>query len=179
MALDMARIFRDKPAKKSLGEKNSKEPNVETKGISVVDINNDGFMDIVVSYGFGYTRFYHNVPSLRSRNNRYISILLKGAKGVTNEYGIGSTITLYSKENNMSVSRQFKEVSSHLHSSDKYGNNDPRIMFGLGRRSPTWIIVRWPNGDIQKRELGSWWKFKSGRNIPLVIDHQDFLERIS
>jgi hypothetical protein len=44
-------------------------PAFNTAGISTVDLNNDGFIDAVVTYDMGYIRFFHNVPSKDARTN--------------------------------------------------------------------------------------------------------------
>ena len=45
-------------------------------GISVVDINNDGFLDLVVAHTFGYLRFYHNMPTEFHSKNKFITFFI-------------------------------------------------------------------------------------------------------
>lgn len=119
-------------------------------GWALFDLNNDGFLDVVVNYINGYMRFFHSVPSNQTRKNRFIAFELVGSlQDKTNRYGVGSTLLLTTQHNG-AESRQFREVNSHQHHADRYASKDTRIIFGLGPfASPVSLEVRWPNGFRQ------------------------------
>merc|ERR1711935_974610 len=97
-----------------------------------IDLNNDGFLDAVVTYDFGKLKFFINEPSKVSKSNQYISFRLKGDGIKVNQYGIGAIVILRSKKDGKNI-KQFHEVSSYQHTSDKYGCKEDRIIFGLGQ----------------------------------------------
>jgi hypothetical protein len=125
-------------------------------GLTLVDLNNDGFTDAVVSHSFGYLRFFYNTPSELDRRNRYITFKLKENGIDNNVYGIGATLILTTVHNDGRERRQFREVSYHQHTSDS-GYQDDRITFGLGiDYTPIKLAVMWPNGYRQVSFLSQW-----------------------
>lgn len=124
-------------------------------GVTLADFNNDGFVDAAVSYNFGYQRFFLQNPN-PSFGNRQITFKIIG-DGKNNVYGIGASMVLISHTPDGTKSRQFKEVSSHQHTSDKTLYQDPRIIFGLGENhSPNRLVIKWPNGQRQVVYLKDW-----------------------
>jgi len=144
-------------------------PKVQNSGWCIADLDNDGFLDIVVSYDFGYLRFFRNNQSERSRANRFIAFQLKGS-GPVNQYGIGAIVILKTRANDtLQFSKQFREYGSYQHASDKYGCKEDRIIFGLGKNStPVVVKIRWPNGVVQKWNLDSWFFSSKVKPIELV-----------
>ena len=149
-------------------QQQGKEQQKTVTGLSLVDLNNDGFTDFVVSSSFGYLRFFYNEPSKASKRNRFVVIKLMGDGVNNNVYGIGATLVLTSIRKSGKERRSFREVSHHQHTSDKTTYQDERIVFGLGR-DPTLdnLIVRWPNGRKQVVYLDHW-SFSSSME-PIVI----------
>jgi len=117
-------------------------------GLSVVDFNNDGFMDVVVSYDIGrMLMMRNNLGSMNpSAANRFLAIKLVGKK--CNEYGIGATVLLTASKMGKSSDQQLvqlREVYAASHETDWLGTKDDRIIFGLGAHGvPESIEVRWP-----------------------------------
>jgi hypothetical protein len=140
----------------------TKTPSTAAMGMATVDLNNDGFLDLVITHSFGFLRFFHNVPSQRSRQNEFISFTLRGDGVANNIYGVGTTLILYYRKAGSQISStQFREISSHQHFHDQFGTKDERVTFGIGRGSkPLNVLVRWSNGYIQKVSLSEW-KFSS------------------
>jgi len=133
-----------------------------TAGLCLVDLDNDGFLDATVSHKFGYLRFLKNVPSSKSKLNKFIAFQLQGDGINVNRYGIGATVLLQSSTNETKSGyiKQFREVSSYQHTSDRYGCKEDRIIFGLGKyRKPTKVFVRWPNGFKENWPLSEIWSF--------------------
>lgn len=139
-----------------------------TTGLTLADINNDGFTDVIVSHHFGYLRFFHNTPSANSKNNKFVAFRLVGDGVNNNVYGIGATLTLSSRKSNGKYKKQFREVSFYQHTSDKKGYQDDRIHFGLGAsQSLDKLTVKWPNGRVQVVFLDEW-SFSSSM-VPIEI----------
>ena len=71
-------------------QENGRVPNqIGGTGLTMIDMNNDGFLDAVVSNTVGYLRFFHNNPSTLKRDNKFIKFILKGNGSTSNVYGIG------------------------------------------------------------------------------------------
>jgi hypothetical protein len=115
------------------------------QGMTLADIDNDGFTDAIVATKLGYLRFFLNRPSAAASSNKYISFRLIGDGKEVNRYGIGVTLKLICKDRKKRVI-QFREISSYQHSTDHSGSIDEKIIFGLGKNlKPIKVIARWPN----------------------------------
>lgn len=149
---------------------NPQFPN-QMQGMTTVDINNDGFMDVVVATNFGYLRFFMNQPSDILRQNRFIRFRLTGDGKEVNAYAIGATLILHCKNSIDEYMTQFKEISSYHYATDRGGSEDDRITFGLGVE---WIAerldIRWPNGKLQTVDLTR--IEQTSPAIPIVIQYQ-------
>jgi hypothetical protein len=141
---------------------------LKAAGISTVDLNNDGYLDLVVDYKSGSVQFFENQGGRAPTPNRFIAFTLAdGGKAAGSALTVGTTLVLYSK-NCAGCETQFREVSSYQSATDKYGYKDDRIIFGLGAAgAPTHLIVRWPDGSTQTVDLTDW--IYTRRMQPLVI----------
>ncbi len=140
----------------------------KSKGMSIVDLNGDGFLDVITTSSFGHLRFFYNKPSQMVLKNRFICFRLVGTPHIvadtdtdtdtlldnkaTNYYGIGATVILYARDENGAAVKQFREVSSVQHHTDFFGSKDSsRIIFGLGETlTPISISIRWSKGQSKK-----------------------------
>lgn len=145
-------------------------------GISVVDINNDGFLDLVVAHTFGYLRFYHNMPTEFHSKNKFITFKLKGNGITSNVYGIGATVILTTFNQSGKQKKILKEISSFQHTSENAGYQDDRIIFGLGQHlNPSRVEIIWPSSKRQVMNLEGW-EFDNAVK-PIVIE--DYTETAS
>jgi len=144
--------FLGMPAEGQLVDGHLKQP--RAMGLSVIDWNNDGFHDVVLSYDFGnLLMLQNNWGQLDSaKDNHFLAVKLKGIK--SNEYGIGATVILRCSnmnENGDEDVLQLREVYSAGHETDWLGTRDDRLVFGLGPHGvPESILVRWPNGKTEQ-----------------------------
>ncbi|MEO7146170.1 MAG: ASPIC/UnbV domain-containing protein, partial [Bryobacteraceae bacterium] len=109
------------------------------RGAAFGDLNNDGFVDIVINC--------NNAPPLvleNSADNGNHWLLVNTIGTVSNRDGIGARIRIILPDGR----RQYAIVStasSYLSSSDK------RVHFGLGsERSVTLLEITWPSGIVQR-----------------------------
>lgn len=151
-------------------KKSGKERNKGATSLTLVDMNNDGFTDAIVSHSFGYLRFHYNIPSEVNKNNKFISFKVQGDGTKMNRYGIGATLKLTCFDSDGKQNKQFREISSYQHTSDKKGYQDDRIIFGLGSEmAPARLDVIWPNGRKQRIFLDKWTFSES--MAPILIEY--------
>mmetsp|Transcript_11143 Transcript_11143/g.29644 ORF Transcript_11143/g.29644 Transcript_11143/m.29644 type:complete len:718 (+) Transcript_11143:75-2228(+) len=115
-------------------------------GMSVVDFDNDGFSDVVVSYDIGnMLMFKNNLKDFRAKGHQFLAVKLKGTR--SNEYGVGATVLLTASGmgNRKETLVLLREVYSASHETDWLGTRDDRIIFGLGPHGvPERLEIRWP-----------------------------------
>eukprot|EP00927_Polykrikos_kofoidii_P004586 TRINITY_DN1180_c0_g2_i2.p1 TRINITY_DN1180_c0_g2~~TRINITY_DN1180_c0_g2_i2.p1 ORF type:complete len:694 (+),score=80.45 TRINITY_DN1180_c0_g2_i2:76-2157(+) len=114
-------------------------------GISLVDWNNDGFLDIILTHDVGSMMMLKNNFFEAAGNKRFIAFRLVGNE--SNAYGIGATVLLTARGMNMKkeTTVQLREVYSASHDTDWWGTRDDRLIFGLGKTGvPITLTVRWP-----------------------------------
>jgi hypothetical protein len=114
----------------------------DAKSLTTVDLNGDGWHDVVLGMNNAPVMAYEN---LGSRLGQPLRVRLRGKKG--NPAGIGSRVTVR-LDNGL---RQTAEV----YAGDGYmSQSSPELSFGItnGRRA-VGVEVRWPNGQTSSVEL--------------------------
>lgn len=108
------------------------------RGSAFVDLNNDGFMDLVVTSLGEKPRILLNNAILR---NHWILLDLRGTK--SNRNGIGAAVKL--------VTGSGRTLFNHVTGSIGFmSSSDRRVHFGLGsERTIRSIEIRWPSGTTQ------------------------------
>ncbi len=109
------------------------------RGSAFVDLNNDGFMDLVVtSLGERPRILMNNALS----GNHWIMLDLVGHK--SNRNGIGATIKL--------VTGSGRALYNHVSPSVGFmSSSDRRAHFGLGKETAVnYVEIRWPSGIVQR-----------------------------
>lgn len=128
-----------------------KNPNYIQKfyGFQVVDLNNDGYLDFVVSSSIGKHRFFANEP-VTVAQNRFLVFELKST--VSNDYAIGATLIFTAS----GLNPQLREISSFGYGNARSGGRDDRLVFGLGATAmPQSLTVRWPSTAEKVYDLSS------------------------
>ncbi|MCS6952674.1 MAG: CRTAC1 family protein [Bryobacterales bacterium] len=111
------------------------------RGIGFGDLNNDGFVDLVVNC--------NDRPALVLRNdggngNHWLLVNVVGTR--SNRDGIGARLRLVS-ESGLEQHAIVTTASSYLSASDK------RVHFGLGKDARVKLLeITWPSGVVQKLE---------------------------
>jgi hypothetical protein len=110
------------------------------RGAAFGDLNNDGFVDIVVNCNA------EPAVTLRNTGNGNSWLMIDTVGTVSNRAGIGAQIRLVAE----SGAEQFGLVStagSYLSASDK------RVHFGLGTATKAKLLeITWPSGVVQRIE---------------------------
>jgi hypothetical protein len=108
------------------------------RGLATADFDNDGDTDIAVNVRGDYPELLRNDGG---NANHWLEVLLIGTK--SNRDGIGSLLKLTS--GGATHVEQAKGGMSYMSASD------PRIQFGLGKRSKIEsLVITWPSGQVDK-----------------------------
>ncbi len=111
--------------------------------VSTADYDRDGFIDLLVTNGYGSvpfadgpTQLFHN----RGNDNHWLEIDLEGKE--SNRDGIGAYLLLTT--NNIS---QYRLQGGGMHG---FTQDSPRIHFGLAsNKVAESLVIHWPNGTVQ------------------------------
>jgi hypothetical protein len=111
------------------------------RGSAFVDLNNDGFMDLVVTSLGQKPRILMNNALVK---NHWIMFELRGHK--SNRDGIGATIKVTTGSGRM--------LYNHVTTSVGFmSSSDRRVHFGLGAETKIERVeIRWPSGIVQRLE---------------------------
>ena len=114
-------------------------------GVSTVDFDNNGFLDISVTNGISKPPFEFDGPTFLFKNqgneNHWIEIELEGV--VSNRDGVGAQ--LHATAGGITQLRE-QNAGSHCRA-----QNHQRIHFGLGPNTMVDVLeIRWPNGITQE-----------------------------
>jgi len=108
------------------------------RGIATADYDNDGAIDIAINNRGDYPELLHNEGGNR---NHWLEVLLIGTR--SNRDGVGSSLKL--------TSEGFVHVEQAKGGMGYMSASDPRIFFGLGRRTKIDSLeIAWPSGQIDK-----------------------------
>jgi hypothetical protein len=108
------------------------------RGLATADFDNDGDIDIAVNVRGDYPMLLRNDGGNR---NRWLEVFLIGTQ--SNRDGIGSSLKL--------VSEGFVEVEQAKGGTSYMSASDPRIHFGLGKRTRIDSLeVSWPSGHVDR-----------------------------
>lgn len=109
---------------------------VAGRGLATADFDNDGDVDIAVNVRGDTPELLRNDGG---NTNHWLEVLLIGTK--SNRDGIGASLKL--------TSGDFSEVRQSQGGSSYMSASDPRIHFGLGKRtSVDSLVITWPSGHV-------------------------------
>lgn len=113
----------------------------EGRGLALIDFNNDGKMDYVVTNRRGPTFIYLNKSK---SSGHWLGVQLRTGTG--SELPIGAKMTLHTKSG--------KKMYREYYPANGYSaQSDPRLHFGLGEDLPEILLVEWPDHVQEKFPL--------------------------
>jgi len=108
------------------------------RGVATADYDNDGDMDIVTNNRGDYPSLLRNDGG---NANHWLSVLLIGTK--SNRDGVGASLKI--------SSQGFVHVEQAKGGMSYMSANDPRIHFGLGKRTKMESLeITWPSGQVDR-----------------------------
>jgi len=108
------------------------------RGVATADYDNDGDIDIVTNNRGDYPSLLRNDGG---NANHWLSVLLIGTK--SNRDGIGASLKL--------TSEGFVHVEQAKGGTSYMSASDPRIHFGLGKRTKIESLeITWPSGQVDR-----------------------------
>ena len=104
------------------------------RGLAVLDLNQDGAMDLVVR------NHYRNpvvaMINLAAGKNRWIRVRLRGTK--SNRFGIGARVRAGGRSRELACGTGF------------LSGNAPELHFGMGEAATADVRIRWPSGIVEE-----------------------------
>ena len=108
------------------------------RGLATADFDNDGDLDVAINIRGDFPELLRNDGG---NANHFLEVLLIGTK--SNRDGIGASLKL--------TSEGFVHVEQSKGGMSYMSASDPRIFFGLGRRTKIDSLeITWPSGLVQK-----------------------------
>jgi len=108
------------------------------RGLATADYDNDGDADIAINNRGDYPELLRNDGG---NSNHWLEVLLIGTR--SNRDGIGASLKL--------TSTDFVRVEQAKGGMSYMSSNDPRILFGLGKRTKIDSLeITWPSGQVDK-----------------------------
>jgi hypothetical protein len=109
------------------------------RGAAYADIDNDGFLDVLVTTNAGPAFLFHN----EGGTNHSLRLKLVGTK--SNRDGIGAVVHVTSGNNQDKQWKMLRSGSSYLSQSELV------LTFGLGAQTKADSVeIQWPSGQVDK-----------------------------
>ena len=109
------------------------------RGAAYADIDNDGFLDVLVTTNAGPSFLFHN----EGGSNHSLRLKLVGTQ--SNRDGIGAVVHVSSDNNKEKQSKMLRSGSSYLSQSELV------LTFGLGAQARADAVeIQWPSGQVDK-----------------------------
>jgi hypothetical protein len=109
------------------------------RGAAYADIDNDGFLDVLVTTNAGPAYLFHN----EGGTNHSLRLKLVGTK--SNRDGVGAVVSVTSGNSKDKQSKMLRSGSSYLSQSELV------LTFGLGVQTKAdEVEIQWPSGQVDK-----------------------------
>lgn len=147
-------------------------PNATALGATVADIDNDGFVDVIVGYRLGAMLMLRN--TLAGPRTKFLAVRLDKSAGAP--MAVGAIVKLTASRMGPHLNEtttQVRVLSSLSHETDAEGGNEDRLIFGLGRRGrPKTLSVMWPHCCEETVIMGrkaNLWKWLNNMSKPYEV----------
>jgi hypothetical protein len=114
-----------------------------SRGIAVVDLDNDGDLDVLVTHQFAPVSIYRNDPHGGFKAPQWIGLDLRGNGQNCNRDAIGTRVVLHYKTGD-GEKQQWREV---LGSNGFSAQSDRRLLFGIDKASTARVEIHWCGDD--------------------------------
>jgi hypothetical protein len=112
---------------------------VAGRGAAFGDLNNDGWIDVVMTVLGGKPQVFRNKLGANGRSSaHWLTLSIRGTR--SNRDGFGARVSVNGQ------SQYATSAGSYASASDK------RVHFGLGAATSAQIEIKWPSGAIQKMD---------------------------
>jgi hypothetical protein len=116
------------------------DPTGHGRNASIVDVDGDGYVDLMTCDFLDDRNFYHNRGAQLGNTNHWLTITVEGT--TSNRDGIGTVITVDTPDG----TSQMRLISS----GPTHGGGDYRAgYFGLGTNATADVTIKWPTGVVQ------------------------------
>jgi hypothetical protein len=113
-----------------------------SRGAMLVDLDDDGDLDAVVTNQHGPVSLYRNTLRDGAKKPHFVGLLLK-SEGTTNPAAVGTRVTVRDQTKEVQLMAGFAAAA------------DPRLLFGLGDDAPSEVevTISWHRGPTETRKL--------------------------
>lgn len=120
-----------------------------SRGVAMVDLDDDGDLDLVITNQHGAPSFYENGlldSTTKAGGPSWVGITLEGDGVTTHRTAIGTQVVVKTADG--------EQVQEKTLLTGFSGQGDPRLLFGLGaHRGAVEVVVRWHGGAEQRLSL--------------------------
>jgi Na+-translocating ferredoxin:NAD+ oxidoreductase RnfD subunit len=131
--------------------------NTNSRGVAMVDINNDGKLDMGISHMFKGPSIFKNTMKMKVGEKNWLGINLESLQATCNRDAIGSKVIIRYKEDGKSKFQMREKVV--LNGFNAQSEN--RILFGLGNYSgPIELEVNWCLKEVRNYKISKLNQYK-------------------
>jgi hypothetical protein len=136
-----------------------------SRGVALVDLDNDGRLDVLVTHQFAALSIYRNVPQSTTRRD-WVGLQLQGDGKSCNRDAIGTKVVVEYQQDSQAKSQSREVLSINGFSAQ----NDRRLVFGFGGlntpKKPVTARIYWcgqPEPEVASLAAGRYYTLVQGK----------------